>query len=73
MLKNNNQTLANEILKKLYNKQKELKAYIYSPFVELELAKLAKDGNKEQESIDYLLESLINPRKIIPNDEVKIY
>ncbi|MDX9961728.1 MAG: hypothetical protein RBS32_09710, partial [Aliarcobacter sp.] len=73
LLKNNNQTLANEILKKLYNKQKELKAYIYSPFVELELAKLAKDGNKEQESIDYLLESLINPRKIIPNDEVKIY
>lgn len=73
LLKNQNQTLANEILKKLYDKQKEVKAFVYSPFVELELSKLAKDKNDEQKSIDYLLESLSNPRKIKANDEVKIY
>ena len=73
LLKIQDKTLANEILKKLYDKQTELKAYVYSPFVEQELAKLAKDENKEQESIDYLLESLKNPRKIQANDEVKIY
>jgi hypothetical protein len=73
LLKNQNYTLANEILKKLYDKQKEVKAFVYSPFVELELSKLAKDKNDEQKSIDYLLESLSNPRKIKANDEVKIY
>ena len=73
LLKNQNQVLANEILKKLYDKQKELKAYIYSPFVEQELARLAKDANSDQLTIDYLLQALINPRKVLPNDEVKIY
>ncbi|MDZ7819093.1 MAG: hypothetical protein U5K55_10955 [Aliarcobacter sp.] len=73
LLKNQDKKLANEVLKKLYDKQKELKAFIYSPFVELELSKLAKDVNDEQKSIDYLLESLSNPRKIKANDEVKIY
>ena len=42
LLKGKNKTLANEILNKLYNKQKELKAFIYSPFVETELARIAK-------------------------------
>ena len=73
LLKNKNQTLANDILKKLYDKQKELKAFVYSPFVELELSKLAKDENDGQKSVDYLLESLLNTRKIKANDEVKIY
>ena len=73
LLKNKNKKLANEILKKLYDKQKDLKAFIYSPFVELELSKLAKDDGNDQKSIDYLLESLSNPRKIKANDEVKIY
>ena len=65
--------MANEILKKLYDKQKELKAFVYSPFIELELSKLAKDENDVQKSIDYLLESLLNTRKIKANDEIKIY
>ena len=73
LLKSQNQTLANEILKKLYDKQKELKAFVYSPFIELELSKLAKDENDVQKSIDYLLESLLNTRKIKANDEIKIY
>lgn len=73
LLKNNNQILANEILNKLYNKQKELKAFIYSPFVETELAKIAKEANDSQKSLGFLLDSLQNTRKIKPNDEVKIY
>ena len=73
LLKNNNIPLANEILNKLYIKQKELKAFIYSPFVETELARIAKDANNNQKSVDLLLESLQNTRKIKPNDEVKIY
>ena len=73
LLKNNNISLANEILNKLYVKQKELKAYIYSPFVETELSRIAKDANNNQKSVDLLLESLQNTRKIKPNDEVKIY
>ena len=73
LLKNNNKTLANEILNKLYNKQKELKVFIYSPFVETELARIAKDSNDNQKSLTLLLESLENTRRIKPNDQVKIY
>ena len=72
-LKNNKISLANEILNKLYLKQKELKVFVYSPFVETELARIAKDANNNQKSVDLLLESLQNTRKIKPNDEVKIY
>ena len=73
LLKKDQQVKANNILEKLYLKQKEMKAYIYSPFVEKELSKLEKDKNKFQESLDYLLESLKNTRRIKPNDEVKTY
>jgi hypothetical protein len=73
LLKNGDKKNANIILKKLYDKQKDLKAFIYSPFVELELSKVEKDLDNKQKSIDYLLEALSNTRKIKPNDEVKIY
>lgn len=73
LLKNNNIPLANEILNKLYIKEKELKAFVYSPFVETELSRIAKDVNNNQKSVDLLLEALQNTRKIKPNDEVKIY
>lgn len=73
LLKGKDKTLANEILKKLYNKQKEVKAFIYSPFVETELARISKEANENQKSIDLLLESLQNTRKVKANDEVKIY
>jgi len=73
LLKNNNKLVSNDILNKLYNKQKELKAFIYSPFVETELARIAKEENNSQKSLDFLLESLQNTRKIKPNDEVKVY
>lgn len=73
LLKGKDKALANEILKKLYNKQKEVKAFIYSPFVETELARISKEANENQKSIDLLLESLQNTRKVKANDEVKIY
>ena len=73
LLKNNNTSLANEILNKLYNKQKDVKAYVYSPFVETELARIAKELNNNQKSVDLLLESLQHTRKLEPNDQVKIY
>ncbi len=73
LLKKNDNKRANEILNKLYLKQKELKANIYSPFVEIELSKLSKDENNLQRSIDYLLESKENTRRLKANDEVKIY
>ena len=64
---------ANNILNKLYKKQHELKAYIYSPFVELELAKILKTNNKNQEALDLLLNSIDYSRKIKPNDLAKTY
>ena len=73
LLKKNDKKRANEVLNKLYLKQKELKANIYSPFVEIELSKLSKDENNLQKSIDYLIESKENTRRLKANDEVKIY
>jgi len=73
LLKKDDTNKAKEILNKLYLKQKELKANIYSPFVEMELSKISKDTNQLQESINYLLEGKDNTRRLKPNDEVKIY
>ncbi len=73
LLRNNKKDKSVEILNKLYDKQKELKAYIYSPFVENEMATFAKERNQLDKSLDYLLESIQNSRKLLPNDEVKIY
>uniref|UniRef100_UPI004047ED85 tetratricopeptide repeat protein n=1 Tax=Aliarcobacter sp. TaxID=2321116 RepID=UPI004047ED85 len=73
LLKINDKKLAKEILTKLHNKQKDLRAFVYSPFVETELSRLAKDENDNKKSLDLLLESLSNTRSIKANDEVKIY
>jgi len=64
---------AYEILTDLYNKQKDIKARVYSPFVEQELAKYEKNKNNTQKALDYLLEGLDTNRKIRPNDLVKSY
>ena len=64
---------ANEILNKLYEKQNELNAHIYSPFVELELAKLAQTDNKNEDSLKLLLSALNYSRRIKPNDLVQTY
>jgi predicted negative regulator of RcsB-dependent stress response len=73
LLKKDQKEKANDILKNLYLKQKEMKAYIYSPFVETELSKLEKDKSEFKKSLAYLLEALENTRRIKPNDEIKTY
>lgn len=73
LLKSEDKTNADIILEKLYKKQKDLKVFVYSPYIETELARLEKDKNNNQKSLDYLLEALKNTRKIKANDEVKIY
>ncbi len=62
-----------KILRKLYKKQNDLKAYVYSPFVELELAKLEQSLNNNQEALKLLLDSLKYTRKIKPNDLAQVY
>ncbi len=64
---------AKNILNKLYEKQNELKAHIYSPFVELELAKIAQTNNENQKALDLLLNSIEYSRKIKPNDLAQTY
>lgn len=64
---------AKEILFKLDKKQDELKAYVYSPFIELELSKLEKDKNNFEGATEYLLNSIKKARSIKPNDLVKVY
>lgn len=64
---------AKDILNKLYEKQKESNAYVYSPFVEIELAGLEKDKNELQKAVDLLQESIKNTRTMKPNDEAKVF
>lgn len=73
LLKSEDKTNADVILEKLYKKQKDLKVFVYSPYVETELSRLEKDKNNNKQSLEYLLEALKNTRKIKANDEVKIY
>lgn len=64
---------AEVILNKLYKKQKENNAHVYSPFVELELAKIAQTNNKNEESLNLLLDALDYSRKITPNNLAQVY
>jgi len=64
---------AEKILDKLYNKQKEFKAYIYSPFVDIELAMLEKRKNNITKAIEYLTDSIKNTRNMKPNDQARVY
>lgn len=73
LIKYNEKDKSIDILKKLYEKQKKLGAYVYSPFVELELSRLQKDMNNIDKSLEFLLEALENTRKFKPEDEIKIY
>ena len=74
LLKKNNIKEAKEILTKLYDKQNEYNIRIYSPFVEMELAKDAKNMGEDQKSLEYLEQVLTYPRaRIEPKDRVRIY
>ena len=72
LLKNDDKKTV-EILDKLYKKQKDFKVFIYSPYVETELARIAKEKDEKQKSLELLQEALSHTRKIKPEDEVKIY
>ncbi|MEA3383699.1 MAG: hypothetical protein U9Q20_03360, partial [Campylobacterota bacterium] len=54
LLKQNEEVEAIIVLNKLYEKQKEMNARVYSPFVELELAKYAKLDDNYEKSLEYL-------------------
>lgn len=61
------------ILKKLYATQKEMKTFVYSPYVELQMAMERKIEDDYVGALRYLDEGLKNPRRIKPNDLVKLY
>lgn len=73
LLAQNEITEAKDILNKLYKKQIDFKARVYSPFVEQELAKYAKEDDETQKALDYLLEGLSLNRKIKPSDLARSY
>ena len=73
LLKKDKKEEALEILKKLYDKQKEFKARVYSPFVENELSKEEKNKKNYKKSINYLEEALKETRSIKTEDLAKIY
>lgn len=54
LLKQKEDNEAVDILLKLYNKQKQMNARVYSPFVEIELARLAKLDDNYEKSLEYL-------------------
>jgi hypothetical protein len=64
---------AEDILNRLYNKQKELNAFVYSPFVDIELAMLEKNKNNIPSAITYLTDSIKNTRNMKPNDQARVY
>jgi predicted negative regulator of RcsB-dependent stress response len=73
-LKNNNETQkAYELLKQLHAKQNEYGAYIYSPFVELELAREQKQLENYELSWQFLQQSIDNTRRIKNDELAEIY
>jgi len=58
LLKQQEDDEAYDILYKLYQKQKEMKARVYSPFVEMELARYAKLDDKYDLALKYLKDGL---------------
>jgi len=62
-----------EILKKLYEKQNDMDAHVYSPFVEMQLAQNEKLDDNYIGSIEYLELALENTRKVSNNNLVQIY
>lgn len=82
LLKENEENEAVAILNELYKIQNEMKARIYSPFVEIELAKYAKLDDDYDKALEYLQyglnikrdkDGLSLNRKISGDDLVRIY
>ena len=73
LLKKDKTTQAKKILIKLYKKQKEVNARVYSPFVELELARYEKEDQKYKKALEFLEEPLKSKRRIKKDDLVHLY
>jgi len=73
LIKNKNEDEANKILTKLYYKQNEMDAHIYSPFVEMQIASNYILDDDYKNGLKYYKEALKNPRKIGDNELVQIY
>ena len=73
LIKNNKETESYNILKKLYEKQNDMDAHIYSPFVEMQIASNYILDDDYANSIEYFKFALQNPRKIKDNELVQIY
>jgi len=71
--KQNETKKASDILHKLYDKQKQMNAFVYSPFVELELEKEAQLEDEYKKSLKYLQLALKHTRKITDNELSNIY
>ena len=71
--KQNDERKALEILNKLYLKQKEMGAYVYSPFVDLELLKEAKLDEKYEYALELLQDTIKNTRSITDNELANVY
>ncbi len=61
------------ILKKLYVAQKDMKVFVYSPYVELQMATERKLNDDYNGALRLLDEGLGNPRRVKPNDLVQLY
>ena len=62
-----------KILHKLYNTQKKMGAFVYSPFVEMELASQSILDDDYKGALNYLQLAIDHPRIIKPDDLVHIY
>lgn len=73
LLKNNNEIKTMNILNKLYEKQNEMDAHVYSPFVEMQISLNKKLDDDYIKSNEYLIYALQNSRNIKNKDLVQIY
>jgi len=82
LLKEQEEQEAVDILRKLYTTQNKMKARVYSPFVEIELARHAKLEDDYEKALDYLKHGLhikrkkdgrSIDRKISDDDKARIY
>ncbi len=73
LLKKEKNQEARIILDKLNKKQIELKAKVYSPFVELELIKIEKENKNYDSAINTLENFLKRKRRIRDNDLAHVY
>jgi hypothetical protein len=73
LIKKHKDKKASNILKNLYDKQNEMDAHIYSPFVEMQLSLNIKLDDNYTRSIKYLEEALNNTRTISDDSLAQIY